>query len=431
MIKLVNKDAYALINSIDTKLEKDFLYYIINLIDLFKPDKLGYVQLSSTYLKQRKWDYVDYINFLLNFDILECNYSYKVGVRAKGYKFNITKIKPMTTQSVDIASKYFKPLTDKHTLKSTTKPKINYNKTITTLYSNADYTEYSNYITTILNTTTVNPKIQTIFKSTTLKRKFGTQWLKSISLPIQQIINKNNECSFSTSNRLINTFSRMPSFLRYYITIDGEDLVELDIKNSQLFFLNVLINRIDKTLIKHNDVEYFQQLCLTGRIYENILGVYHRMHPKHKDVVNRSVIKRTVLDMFFSKDIDKNGNETNFRRNTREVFKSQFPTIYKFICDYKYNNYKQLSIDLQKIESEFIFELINQKLTILPVYDCVYVKTSDVYETLSMLDYIFFNNYGMLPTFNRNDTSIPTISEIVKTKETKENTKSTLKNIWL
>ena len=129
---------------------------------------------------------------------------------------------------------------------------------------------------------------------------------------------------------------------RDYITIDGLPTFEIDIKNSQPFFLILLMkdNLPVSELIKP-DVSKYIDLVKNGLIYEEIINKC--------GVKTREDAKILMYRVLFG----KNGH----KKRENVLFRKTFPNVYKFINDYKEKtkDYKVLSHDLQLKESEFIF----------------------------------------------------------------------------
>jgi hypothetical protein len=124
-----------------------------------------------------------------------------------------------------------------------------------------------------------------------------------------------------------------------FIKIDDQDIVELDIKNSQPFFLALLL----KEEMNNDDDEMKNYIWLVkeGLFYDYIMD-------KFKNLTRGEVKLLTYKVLFGHNGINSIENK---------IFKSIFPKIYDYIIDYKRinNDYRFLAHTLQKMESDFVF----------------------------------------------------------------------------
>ncbi|MFW6242988.1 MAG: hypothetical protein ACOC2W_02420 [bacterium] len=150
---------------------------------------------------------------------------------------------------------------------------------------------------------------------------------------------------------------------RRFITIDGLPTYEIDIKNSQPFFLALLMkDTLDLSEIIKSDINRYIDLVKNGLIYEEII--------EKCGVKDRNEAKILMYRVLFG----KNGN----KKKENILFKKEFPSVYKFINDYKQKtkDYKILSHKLQLKESEFIFgKVVNHLLSSYP--DMVFYTIHD------------------------------------------------------
>ena len=396
----INKHAHKLITELFPEEDNQFKFWILNLIELFPIiDEFGFVRISSTYMKDVKRNYEKEIQKLLEKEIIRTNNKYKVDSHAKAYRINTYKITSKELINIELDDKFFKRDSLSITVENT------------------------------LNRLKLDESVFNLLNSSKLKKQFGDQYINKITEPMEKIVLQRNQNNSRTkSNRLVNNFARMKSELRYYFTLDGERLIEVDAANSQLFFLNILILREQPELFKNQDAELFKQLSIKGEIYEYIEQCYKELYPKTD--ANRTIIKMSILQSYFASETDKNGKKSNFRRNTRKVFEKYFPTIYKFIVSFKQKDYKKLAIMLQKIESEFIDKLEQMMEDIIPVYDCVYIKETDIQKLKFNLTNIFHTEYGLIPKFKYKVLSPISVNKFIKRKKVKDNIKKQLNNNW-
>jgi hypothetical protein len=163
------------------------------------------------------------------------------------------------------------------------------------------------------------------------------------------------------------------------LTIDGEKVIEIDIKNSQPFFLLKLI--ADNLNLVNNigdDLKIYYDKVVSGNFYEYL--------QEKCGIVERSAVKEWVYELYFGKPYEN------------KTFENVFPTISQFMKSYKLKyGYKELSHRLQNIESDFIFNticrrLMDNQIIYFTVHDSVNVKESDFVVAKSIFDEEF-NNY--------------------------------------
>lgn len=174
---------------------------------------------------------------------------------------------------------------------------------------------------------------------------------------------------FDIYGRMHTNFTTLKSFIRKNcILMDGEELTEFDIKNSQPLFLTKLMIDSNSKWINKDELDFFKKLTINGNYYDYIMN---RFNIKDR----KKVKKLTYKVLFGSNNLIKNDHDKKFN--------ACFPTIYNFITLYKkeHNNYRMLSYDLQKAESNFIFNnLIKSIMNIYPeikivtVHDSIMVK---------------------------------------------------------
>jgi len=124
-----------------------------------------------------------------------------------------------------------------------------------------------------------------------------------------------------------------------FIKIDGEDIIEIDIKNSQPLFLSILLREeLDKD---DKEIKNFIWLAEQGLFYDYIVDKFNNL--------KRSDVKLLTYKVLFGH------NGINSIEN--KIFQNVFPKIYDYIIEFKKlnNNYRILAHTLQRMESDFIF----------------------------------------------------------------------------
>lgn len=131
------------------------------------------------------------------------------------------------------------------------------------------------------------------------------------------------------------------------IKIDGEDVIELDIANSQPLFLSVLLKEKGFDLTNVHAYEYYKDTVKNGIIYDIIA--------EEMDI-SRSECKTKMFCLLFG--------ENKWNSPIDRAFKKHFPEVYNWIVEEKTkaNNYKIIAHELQRKESKLIFDTIIYRL---------------------------------------------------------------------
>jgi hypothetical protein len=160
----------------------------------------------------------------------------------------------------------------------------------------------------------------------------------------------------------------LKSFIRKNcLLIDGEETCEIDIKNSQPLFLSKLIDESNTRWVKPDEFELFSTLVRDGNYYQFLIDKLQ--------LENKLVAKKLTYKVFFGQNRDNSKIDQMFIR--------LFPTIHNFIKLYKseHKDYKVLAYDLQKAESNLVFNQIikkimnlNPDIKIITVHDSIIIQ---------------------------------------------------------
>lgn len=223
-----------------------------------------------------------------------------------------------------------------------------------------------------------------------------------------------------TDSRLHTNLTMLPSDFRKYLTYDNKRLVEVDLSNSIIFFLNMLIsNNVNLTSLESNnsllmfcksletlsvkEIELFSDLALNGSFYDSFmeeiqeyysindlkiiyndqLGYDDEYFGNYKQV--RRIAKKKILAMIFA---PTSAESYGFYR---QIFANKFPELMKIINDFKdLNNsedkkgHKKLSHILFQLEAEYLLNVVARafnskfyrKAPIFTLHDCL-ITTED------------------------------------------------------
>ena len=156
---------------------------------------------------------------------------------------------------------------------------------------------------------------------------------------------------FDNYGRMHTNFTILKSFIRKNcLLINGEETYEIDINNSQPLFLTKIITDTDTKWVKEEEFELFKYLTLNGRYYQYVMD--------YLKTTDKGDVKEMTYKVLFGK------NASNSKAD--KVFQELFPSIHYFIKLYKreHKDYKILAYELQRAESNLIFNKIIKEIMI-------------------------------------------------------------------
>ncbi len=173
---------------------------------------------------------------------------------------------------------------------------------------------------------------------------------------------------FDQYGRMHTNFTILKSFIRKNcLLIDGEETCEIDIPNSQPYFLSKLIESSDSKWVHEEELKFFSSLVQSGKYYQYIID--------NLNLISKSEAKELTYKVMFGQN--RKSTESDIK------FSSLFPTIHNFIKIYKkeYSDYRIISHHLQKMESNLIFNGvvskivdINPEIKIVTIHDSIIVQ---------------------------------------------------------
>jgi hypothetical protein len=213
------------------------------------------------------------------------------------------------------------------------------------------------------------------------------------------------------SNRNHSNISNLSTDIRKHLKYKNKNLYNIDIKNSQPYIFSILIKRYINKLIKENisyestlyinilEQEYKQYLELTssGKFYEYIIEEFNK---NGYNITNRKKFKKSFFGkIFFSSE--------KYIYEERKLFSKIFPCISHVISYYKQTDYRNLPIQLQKMESTLIIERvigrlieINPEIFVLTIHDSVITTEENVELVQTIIEEEFLKELGTKPGVN-------------------------------
>jgi hypothetical protein len=286
--------------------------------------------------------YTKYLEFLMDHNFIYLYKNYSAGLKSKTYRLtDVAKERCNLTTTVDIPVKLQAKIQDVDE---------NFND----------------------NDTNLKEKLINDLRLVTIDIEGAHKWVnehihKDDKAYTMNIVNCNKVAvgdiyySFDRYGRFHTNYTVLKKEIRSnFLTFQGAKIRELDITNSQPFFLYILMKDSG-----FKNFQGFDQDVLNGVIYDKI-----------KDVANitRKEAKVKVYSVLFG----RNNTPTYWN----ELFGNLYPAVFKWIKDYKYEHksYKIIARNLQGIESEFVFSklipnILNYKydLPLITIHDSIMI----------------------------------------------------------
>jgi len=212
------------------------LHYILNQIHKIpgycKDMELvnGFVPLSATKLKNKIRNYKQCLTYLADTEILECDGYYIVGEKPFGYKF--TEQYQVPIHAIDVNSNFFRKSKERLKSEYWSRKKLPYlYQPFTDDAYSIDYTAALDHNQRLYETNVTNGDVNALLKYNHNRYSIDRMANRDYIFHVDD-----------TVNRLHTNLTLMKSDFRHYITISDEPLVSIDISNSQLYLLSLLLN---------------------------------------------------------------------------------------------------------------------------------------------------------------------------------------------
>ncbi|WP_312286405.1 hypothetical protein [Chryseobacterium gleum] len=382
------------------------LYYLSLIISIpasYK-DKVylwGFVPLDSRELKKKNYLYKQYFKYFLDIDILETASYATNSHRATGYRYNFKAIKSEGVECVDFMT--FEIRNKKFNDKI-----LNENICNDSFAScphlckwlNADlYVDFDSLKSSLQSDFCYNKYSLTYQRLNPIMSKAYNYWFSALML--QEHCFRTSRNPF-TDNRLHTNFTNMPSKLRPFISYKGENIVSLDIKNSQPYFMVLLLERFNNVRIRNiisnvynksnmgimlqklkettsskefqEEFSIVKEWILTGIFYEELENLFPDIVPNNvgkfrkffyngdKEISElkiydnkRDLMKKVTLQILYT-PLTKPSKEY-------QIFKKHFPLLCSCIEIFKTQlSYKQFPQLLQHIEADCILNIVTVEL---------------------------------------------------------------------
>lgn len=335
--------------------------------------KKKYVPLSSQILKKMIGDayYADILRILREEEIIDCDDIYVHNEKSKGYvlmplyinsNFHYIQCEPSKTIN-NFLRKYEK------------KRKADYDK----------MTPIQNQIRLML--TNIKYDLENAQVSYEVdKNILNIRQINSLRMHLHKL--KENDFFFSVdkyTGRIFHNYDIMrKEYRRFILDEDNNSMIEIDIANSQPFFLSLLIKSISNSYQYFSDLVLYENLTLNAKFYQYVF-----------DHTSNDFNKEDILIFMYSPLKKEN-------RLLRNFFQEHFPTLYTLMKTIKLDSYRDLSIDLQKLEAEMMINtvapiLLSRNILFVPIHDSVMISSKYKDEVMSIIKDEFKKKYNIVP----------------------------------
>ena len=188
-----------------------------------------------------------------------------------------------------------------------------------------------------------------------------------------------------TGGRFHSLITNLPKEYRKYLSWKGHKLISIDIKNSQPFTLISIINNQQGGIMfaKREVMNYIYLVC-NGMFYE-----YIRYKALDLRLIDRNVTREDIKGMCFaylfshpdycSKDV---------KLIIKPVFQRYFPGIAMLLSNLKQNNYNELAIQMQRVESELVLNRVVRRISRECPWICLFTIHDSIATLPKWVDYV-------------------------------------------
>ncbi|MGV0968969.1 hypothetical protein ACTS9M_07070 [Empedobacter sp. ULE_I136] len=436
----------------------DNFKYLLTLMyenyDTQKYDDYGdiYTNLNAQLLQRRIRNYREHLDYLKKHNIIYENKQYIPGVKSRGFSFHnifgVAKIKEVLITNQKLISKInkFYYLDDKNEIKLLNDElNIDYiTKWLNPKYLKIDCAKAEQYLYDLADKERLSEKIrESVIQKFKKNKKLYNQ--KDIEKGVELIVMNKFNCRLrvlklfnkgifnqivdNTAGRLHTTLTQLKGDLRQFITFKNENLVAIDIVNSQPYLSYSLLN--EESFVRNNisekvsllnprfntsnylveltkliskntskdDVLNFIEVIKSGKLYEEFgkILINKRIMVKHEDY--RKEAKTIIFSSFFSK------NQAKIFNKEIQIFEKEFPSVYQIFKTIKIKKHNALACLLQNLEAELVLhkacKIIAKNRPDIPIFtlhDAIITTESNKEYVYSVLHEVLTKNIGIEPT---------------------------------
>lgn len=324
--------------------------------------------------------------FVIGNRLVETDNHFKINEKSKGYRLS-KQYREQPIKVYEISGEY-----ETHIRKVWSETKIKrYSQVHDKLYKCFEHLtiEYNQAMHFVENEF---PKIyhEATKKELELKQKYAMMQIEKIA---------SKEFYFlpdEVANRLHTNLTNLFSTLRKFIKAKNNFLIEVDISNCQPYLFSYLLitytNKFPSYVRHKREFELFYQLTATGKFYDYLMQEMNFTGNRKEFKIN------FFAKIFFSK------KQIGYVYDETKQFRKLFPTISKVVDHYKTPCYKNLSIQLQKLEADLMINGVCKKLieakpeiNIYTIHDSVMTTPENIEFVKATIKKVFKNKIGKEP----------------------------------
>jgi len=403
-----NFDSYLESHPPSFRANPDVFYYILHhvgermdYVDL--DESLGFINIHGKTLRKLIWNYNKYLDYLVENNVLVTDNTFIQGAKSRGYKLSPEYLESFTEVLLSPGNFKNKVRALRSELKEEQKASTS------RLHS---LTQWFNSRLTI-NSEEAKKEVDRLFPKEVhtggihaRKRVTKQEGRYKALLAIHKVSKGEFHCRLDDNiGRFHSNLTNIKKELRKFITYDGQELVNLDIRNSQPFFSLLLLRadfykkgpinirdipsvmRLEKVTRKEKKYKIdkikfdkiieaiyyyiivqvspetqagrgfskYPNIVVGGNFYDKLMDIF----AGKGHVVTRDQAKIEVLRIFFSDNRFFGHKKAAMKR----IFKQEFPEVYEVFSRLKKLNNTILSHLLQRIESRLIIETICKRIS--------------------------------------------------------------------
>lgn len=190
------------------------------------------------------------------------------------------------------------------------------------------------------------------------------------SVNLHRISNEDYNVSPSKYGRITTEICGVEGDYRKYLKFDGQNIIEVDVANSQPLLSIVVFKDYYKKLNQDfpTDLLYMIKQCESGLFYNEIMDELNIPADARRE------FKDNFFELFFASNYGK-------KSDVYPVFKKLYPNIADALFNIKKGDYKKFAQELQRIESSIIFSVLTKlyakDINALTIHDSIVVSNTD------------------------------------------------------
>lgn len=419
------------------KYHRDYFIYIVHLITDIpsrnKDENMFYVPLNSSLLQRRVREYRKYLDYLVEYGVLDENRQYIKGKKSRSFKFTNkyqTLIKPTTITKNTLINSILKFIDIEYSLNDDCL--IEDTRNLSYLHSwftgdlTIDFEAAKQYLLDLYEQEKREELNVWNEKIINAMARFNSRYIVLLKLHRQQFLHTVD----NTAGRFHTVLTQLKGDLRQFIRYKDHKLVAVDIVNSQPYLSCVFFNKdkfieneillkvrlynnsldnkekarkkLCKTIenaYKSKSVNNFIDIVKSGQLYGEFADLLLEKGIIEDDGNLRKQAKKIIFSSFFSP------NQAIAYNDAMVIFKEQFPDVYEIYRAIKQGKHRTLACTLQNLEAELVLhkacKIISEKRPEIPLFtlhDAIITTEGNEEYVKEVLYDVLLNAIGIPPT---------------------------------